>query len=234
MSENFPAIPFPSLSLNSHQSALMAMKEMLEILAGLRGQGSNTALTQASVDALNLYADTQIEAATVWEKIADVEPTAVAAIDIEWTLGQYRAVDLILTGILPAAVSVTANLMARARSGGSYLSGATAYNTQALAQEVATVNGQSFDASGWYLQRGGTAAALDNYSGRFLIDPGVSGGEAGFTGQERHSSNAGSRAQRLLVGSLVNTGDVDGLRLFWESGTNFTATGRVTVLGLKA
>lgn len=203
-------------------------------VAGAAAAAADLATVQSSLSGSIAANTAAISAGDRWVQIADVVPTAVAAIDVLWTAGAYTALDLILTGILPAASGATANLMARVQQGGSFVSGATAYHTEALAQEGATVNGQSFDASAWYLQRGGTAAALDHYSGRFLVDAAAAGGEPGFTGQERHSSSAGARAQRMLAGSMPGVGAIDGLRLIWESGGNFAATGRVQVLGLKA
>lgn len=170
-----------------------------------------------------------------WEKIADVAVTAVANIDALWTEGQYRAIEVILTGILPATLGDSnTNMLVRARRSGSFLDGASAYNTQVLFQEGITVTGATYDASGWFFSRGGFGAAGDHLSGRYMVDPGGNSLEPGFVGQSRHTSASGpARRQNILSGSIHAEGAIDGLRFLWIGGGNFAAGGRITVLGLR-
>lgn len=170
-----------------------------------------------------------------WEKIADVAVTAVASIDALWSTGQYRAIEVILTGILPATVGdVNVHLMVRGRRSGSFLDGASAYNTQIVVQEGATVTGSTLDASGWFFSRGGFSSARDHLSGRFSIDPAGAGIEPGMIGQSKHSSASGpARRQEIMGGSIPVEGAIDGLRFLWAGGGNFAATGRIVVLGLR-
>lgn len=195
---------------------LVSPSEALEVVGNVKVTGSISSTNTA-----------------MWEIIANVTPSAVGAIDVTWTAGAYRAIEVILSGIFPGTVGAAQNLLVRVNVGGTFATGATDYNTQGLAQEGATISGIPLDGSAWWFTRGGFASATDELSGRYLIDPGFSGTEPGFNGHERHSAAAPARRQGILSGSFLPGGPISGLRFLWESGGTFAAQGRITVLGLK-
>jgi hypothetical protein len=195
----------------------------------------------ASATAYEFLPDWLASRVTGWRLIADIAVTDVASIDVTWTEGAYRVVEVFLTSIRPKSIagSTSQNIYARVRIGSSFVSGATDYDSQSLTQEGSTVGGIALTGSAWWLSRGGFAAANDEYSGRFWFDPGGgssgSGIEPGFHGQERHSSHSGpARRQGMISGSYGPGGTISGLRFLWEDGGNFSPQGRITVLGLRA
>lgn len=244
MSEKFPAIPDPQISPESHQTVLLALKEAVELLVGTRGRLGRAAVSDvASLEtqmsgALSLLearlVAIEAKAALQWERIASINVTAVAAIDVLWTTGHYQAIEVILTGILPATLGDSnTNMLVRARRSGSFLDGASAYNTQVINQASTTLTNTTFDASGWFFNRGGFAVAADQMSGRAMIDPGGTNLEPGMIGRFRHSSVADGRKQQVVAGSIPVQGAIDGLRFLWVGNVNFVASGNILVMGLR-
>jgi hypothetical protein len=175
-----------------------------------------------------------VDAGDRWVTIADQVPTAVANIDVTWTAGAWKAIEVILTGILPATAGVTADLQMRVRRSGSFLAGATDYPSDNIRLVAGTVAGVSAANSSWPLGLGGTNAALDEVRGRLLLDPGGTLLEPGITGQMTYSADTPSgRATMVVSGAIATDGALDGLRLLWGSGANFAAQGRIVVMGLR-
>lgn len=248
MSEKFPAIPDPQISPESHQTVLLALKEAVEMLAGTRGRLGRASVsdvasleTQMSGALSMLEAQTEArlvaieaKAALQWERIASINVPAVAAIDVLWTTGHYQAIEVILTGILPATLGDSnTNMLVRARRSGSFLDGASAYNTQVINQATTTLTSGALDASGWFFNRGGFATAADQMSGRAMIDPGGTNLEPGMIGRFRHSAFTDNRRQQVVAGSIPVQGAIDGLRFLWVGNVNFVASGNILVMGLR-
>lgn len=51
-SSEFPGIPQPRADINSVVASVMALKQSVEVLIGVRGSGDNQAATQADIAAL--------------------------------------------------------------------------------------------------------------------------------------------------------------------------------------
>lgn len=183
-------------------------------------------------DANDVARKAYVDGGDRWVRIADVAVTAVAQIDVLWTEGQYRAVELILTGLAPATPGAGTNLLMRMRRAGSFLAGASDYSSECLIQESAAVTGVSFTSGAWFLTRGGMSTPADHITGRYLIDPGAASREPGIVGHERHSASTPIRRQMQIGGSIPAEGATDGIRLLWEGAGNFAAIGRIIVNGL--
>ena len=174
-----------------------------------------------------------VDGRTAWEVIGTTAATATANIDFTWNSGIYRAIEIILTGILPASSGASVNLLARARRSGAYVSGASDYTTLRNVVNNVGVGGGQLVSSAWALQDDGTNASLDPLTGRLTLDLGDSGDEPGLIGITRYSGFTGGRRSAAL-GCSMTPGAVDGLRFLWEGGGNFAAVGRIMLLGLRA
>lgn len=174
-----------------------------------------------------------VDSRTTWDVIGSTVPTAAAQIDFTWNTGVYRTIEIILTGILPAAAGATVNLFLRARRGGTYVNGASDYTTLRNVVNNVGVGGGEVIGSAWALQDDGTGASLDPLSGRLTLDVGESADEPGLVGLTRYSGFTGGR-RAAAFGCSMTPGAIDGVRFFWQGGGNFAAVGRIIVIGLRA
>lgn len=173
-------------------------------------------------------------------KFADTAITAVAAIDVTWTAGTYTAVHIFLVNYAGSStLSTTEALLSRFRSGGTYISTAN-YITWGSEQVNGTILhfsvGSQTEAP---LTGSGQLGALDRNDTELSIFPGGASPEA--TNSQSRTTGIGSasgggtnvvaiRSNRLDAQAAA----VDGVRLFWASGGNFQARGRIVALGLRA
>lgn len=197
--------------------------------------GNNRITTMANpVNAQDASTKAYADTGDVWGLIADTAVTASANIDFSWTAGDYRAVHVLLQGVLPASAGASVNLAMQMRQSGAFVTGASDYGSILLSGGAAASYNNGLTSSGITLTAGGTNAAMDNVSGSLMVDPGGTGMEAGVTGIVRSSADALARLVNVIAGSLITTGAIDGLRFYWAGGINFAATGRIQVLGLKS
>jgi len=185
----------------------------------------------AGQDAVN---KNYVDIGDVWELIGDTAATATGSIDFTWTAGDYRAIHVLVQGVVPAAAGASIDLVMRVRRAGAYLSGASAYVTQVATFSAAAIAPEQLTTSAWYLTRGGTNSALHNTDADVMVYPGGTGIEPGFTCTSRHSADTLGRVTNTMSGGVPATGVIDGVRLLWASGTNFAASGRIIVLGYKS
>lgn len=252
MSERYPAIPDPSAEPEALLRTVRALKESVEMLTGMRGTAFSTALGRTTFDSTVAELEAAIEAAADaaaaeaiaaaqayadagdrWVTIADTALTAVASVDVEWTEGAYRALHIYLTGVLPASGPTTANLGARLKVAGTYLAGATDYARLLHNVDNATAGVTNNAGSLGVFQVTFNNAANDEISVAAVLDPGGTGLEPSVLFNSKYSAPAG-RGQAYGNFTTGTEGAVSGIRFLWNSGVNFTAQGRITVVGLKA
>ena len=247
MSETYPAIPDPSADVESLRRTVKALKESVEMLTGMRGTALSTALGRAAFDgtveelqaaitaaAAAAVADAQAyaDAGDRWVTIADTALTTVASVDIEWAEGAYRVLHIYLTGVLPASGPTTANLGARLKVAGTYLTGAADYTRLLHNVDAGTAGVTNNTGSLGVFQVTFNSASNDEISISAVLDPGGTGLEPSVLFNSKYSAPAG-RGQAYGNFTTGTEGAVSGIRFLWNTGVNFAAQGRITVVGLK-
>ena len=168
-----------------------------------------------------------------WVQISSANITAVNAIDVTWTGGAYLDYKILLLGARPAAGTAN-DMMLLVRRNGSFLSGASDYNTQYTWWNGATGTASAAAASYHTLTANGIAAepsrceiALMQAANteRIVVDA-----------RCRYTSNTPAHSSALFTSNIVNgSGWLDGARLQFVGGaTNFAAVGKIVVLGMKS
>jgi hypothetical protein len=186
------------------------------------------------VNAQDAVTKAYVDGGAAWALIGDTAATAVANIDFTWTAGDYRAIQVFVQGVLPASASATANLLMRARRSGAWLTGASDYTSLLLSYSTAGSFVTDLAANAWVLTRDGTNVSLDTASATLSVDPGGTGVEPAVTGSTKNSGDTLGRLGHSVTCAIPAEGAIDGLRILWEGGLNFAATGRIVVLGLKS
>jgi hypothetical protein len=178
-------------------------------------------------------ARTVIGVSDQWVQLSSAAITAVNAIDVTWTGGAYLDYRIFILGARPA--SGTANDIALlVRRNGSFLSGASDYNTQSTWWNGATGSALAVAAAYHPITSNGIAAeparceiALMQAATteRIVVDA-----------RCRYTSNTPAHSSALFTSNIVNgSGWLDGARIQFVGGaTNFAAVGRVVVLGMKS
>ena len=200
--------------------------------AGLPMSASATgAALVAAADAA--AARTVIGVSDQWVQLASANITAVSQIDLTWTGGAYLFYKIFILGLKPGAATNN-DLFLRVRRNGTFLAGATDYNT-----------GDSW----WNGTAVGNQAGAGSYS--LLAQAGMNGEpmfaeinlmQAANTerividSKTRHTSNTPAHSRSIFTANTdAGSGWLDGARISFVGGaTNFAAVGKIVVLGMKS
>jgi hypothetical protein len=168
-----------------------------------------------------------------WEVIFDHTPITGAFQEFLWAMNAFRACRITMAGLRPVSGGASVDLFMQVRRSGSFLVGGGDYFTQIISSAGAAVASNGFSGGGFLLTTEGTAAALDELSGRIDLDCGGAGLEPGVVGQLRHSGTISGRRYESFVGSVPATGGIDGIRFFWGATPNWAAIGRIIIEGFR-
>jgi hypothetical protein len=200
--------------------------------AGLPMSASATgAALVAAADAA--AARTVIGVSDQWVQLSSTAITAVSAIDLTWTGGAYLAYKIFILGLKPGA-STANNLFLRVRRNGSFLSGASDYNT----------------ANTWWAGTSGfTSATAENLTtlcadgvfaepvfAEVTLMQAATAERIVVSVQSRHTNNTPAHTRSWFTANTgAGSGWLDGATIsFVGSATNFAAVGRIVVLGMKS
>ena len=181
-------------------------------------------------------ADARVNLGVVWEKIYDGTPTTgLASIEVSWTAGRYRNVQILIDGVRPQVGSSTNDLYMRVRQGGVLKSGSTDYFRHDASWSA--TNGAVADLAESILRltNGGIFSSAELVHANLNLFLGGTSLRGGLTGQVRWISNSAARSV-AVIGHQVLVADtaIDGCLIGWIGGTGndtFAATGRVQIIG---
>ncbi len=242
---NLPKPPFvpdtviSSADMNSDLSDIAAAltqsfsKDGQTIASSNWNLGTNRITAMANpINAQDAATKAYVDTGDVWGLISDTAATVTANIDVTWTAGDYRAIQVLVLGLYPATAGASTNLLMQARRSGAFVT--SGYESLLLSASASGSTVTSLSGlTSWVLTRDGTSVAEDSMTANLLVDPGGVSAEPSVTGNVKNSGYALGRLGHVVTCAL-SEGEIDGLRFLWEGGLNFVASGRIMVLGLKA
>lgn len=221
---------------SANAAAITSTNAVVSLKVNRAGDTMTGALTLSGNPTAVLHAAPKqyVDVGDRWVTIADQAITNVAEIDVTWTNGAYLTVRAYILSYLPATLASGIPYV-RVRAGGAWKTSALDYSTQYSVMEGTSY--QSAEATAYHMRLADTFTNVANDHGMAIIDidpgPGVTGGEAGFTVQNKWTRAAGSRRVLTGMGSVqVGSATVDGLRFGMIN--NWAAVGRILVVGVKA
>lgn len=173
-----------------------------------------------------------------FEKFADAALTAVAAIDVTWTAGLYRAVRVHLINFAGSVSNnATEALRLRCSAAGTFVTG-TAYTFWGAEQESANIShlASTGQTAAW-IKGFGQLGTTDSNEAEIFVCP---GGVSEATTIRSAASGigyvtTGTNVQSFMSGRMdAQASAVDGIRLLWNTGGTFAARGRIVAFGLRA
>lgn len=181
-------------------------------------------------------ADARVNLGVVWEKIYDGAPTTgLATIDVSWTAGRYRNVQVLIDGVRPQVGSSTNDLYMRVRQGGVLKSGGTDYYRHDASWSATSGAVADLLESLLRLTNGGIVASAEPMHANLNLFLGGTSQRGGLTGQVRWINNGSARSV-ATIGHQILAADaaVDGCVIGWIGGAGndtFAAAGRVQIIG---
>lgn len=173
--------------------------------------------------------------AVIWERISRATISGAATADVTWTTGDYDEVHVSFIGAVPVSDGV--GLYARVRSGGLWDTSAEYTFAGSIIENADPPTGSTefhtSSSSAVQITDNAGNAANDSASGKVrLFGPDQSGWKRITT--EANYSLSGSTTQKSArsSGSWRVVGDVDGIRLFFDTGNISSAL--VHAYGIKS
>jgi hypothetical protein len=169
----------------------------------------------------------------VWERIADVVPTASAIISFALPT-THRLFRIYGIGLKPPSGSPTNNLWGQVSIAGTYRNGASDYHTQRITHSGATVAAAGALENVLALSSGGNQATPEKTEFELTLMPGDAGMRGCALVLSRGLRNDGQRQGYFGTQEILVVGRADGFRLGWLDGAVFQTTGRIIIEGLRA
>jgi hypothetical protein len=199
--------------------------------------GTPTGITKTHVGLPNVDntadIDKPLRTVDVWERIADVVPTAVSTITISLP-STHRLFRIYGIGLVPATGTAFNDLYTRVRIGGVLQSGASDYFNQRIVFFGTSVLSDGGLSDVLAVTTGGNNTPAEKTEFEMSLYPGDTGKRGSSLVHSRGLRFDGTRQGFIASNEILPGGRIDGIQLGWISGTNFTATGRIVVEGLRA
>ncbi len=216
-------------------SAITSINAFVSLKVNRAGDTLTGPLILAADASVSLQAVTkqQMDAGDVWVKLFDTAMTAVATVQFTLPAG-YRAYEVQFIDIKSASTGAGVDFYMRSYVGGVLKNGASDYFCQGPYTTGTTGNFVNSTYSFAYITANGQAATPEETAGRITITPGSASARGSIVNHGvRHVDTANARAISFVQTHLP-AGLVSDLLFGWVGGTNFAATGRIVVMGLKA
>jgi hypothetical protein len=167
-----------------------------------------------------------------WVQLSSTAITAVSQIDVTWTGGAYLLYKIYILGLRPGAATNN-DLTMRVRRNGTFLAGATDYNTGDSWWNATAVGVNA--SSGSYSLLAQAGMNLEPMLGEVSLMQAATTERIVIDAKTRHTSNTPGHSRSIFTANTdAGSGWLDGARLQFVGSTNFAAVGRIVVLGMKS
>jgi hypothetical protein len=197
------------------------------------GWNNTEARLKATVDTTNL-GNIVFDSQTVWEKVADVVPTAGVTVVSVALPSTYRLFRIQGIGLVPASGDASNNLYSQVTIGGTVRTGASDYFTQRVTFFNTTVQAAGATENVLALASGGNQAVPEKTEFEMTLFPGETTTRGSALILSRGLRNDGVRSGYYGANEILVVGRVEAIRFGWVGGTTFTAKGRIIIEGLRA
>jgi hypothetical protein len=168
-----------------------------------------------------------------WVQLSSTAITAVSQIDLTWTGGAYLLYKIYILGLRPGAATNN-DLTMRVRRNGTFLAGATDYNTGDSWWNATAVGVSASTASYSVLAQAGMN--LEPMLGEVSLMQAATTERIVIDAKTRYTSNTPGHSRAIFTSNTdAGSGWLDGVRILFLGGaTNFAAVGRIVVMGMKS